>query len=1808
MAPSHLLFIYLYMSFQIGLSGSAHSTTQLSNQTPTPHTRTNGSNANDSYNDLTLNLMSTLGNKRKQEHQGLGRDYWLDDSSATKCRSCDRTFTTFRRKHHCRICGKIFCSNCTTFIEGDKFNHPGKMRVCLLCLKLADRYEEYASSEDESVIDDTNSSSHVSETVSPVRAESESQGAPSVVSTAETALNLGSAPTPPPMMAIPTTRKGEAIEIDIPRSNSVSRRSRANTVVGNRPFHPNNFSSSLTGMNSELPTGRLLPSQDPEKKNPTPLNFTSAAANAAADAASSIFNFGTAILPGNHQSFSYSHHRTHSRNMEPESKEDDEYGPLTGSHTLLSSASDLTDDEDEPGLLAFTSVNSNPMNNHEFNWTYRSPNTSGFKLEDSTSMNGRKIFRSNRTRRPTNFYRLKHRRMSRSGTRVTSDASSSTIFGRPASSGFGFGFEEFEFMDDFLRAGENHARQLLVQLLTDREVQNIDRWTKVLIKCLKKVSSLSAELANGETFDISAYLKIKKIPGSEIENSAVLDGIVFSKNLPLNTMATEILNPRIMLVTFQIEYEQEADTKFSSIEPLIAQQDQYLEKLVARIAALKPNIVLAQSTVNGYALKLLAQAGISVAYNVKSQLMQKISRLTKADIINSIDKLAINPNLGRCGKFEVKSYVNESIRRTYFYFTGCNTEAGSTVVLRGSDKEELSKVKECATLMAYVFFNVKLESGLMRDQCLQAAEYSFQPKHEPLQNLPLNNYQEVTEAFRKRILSSSPWVRFLLPYVVERLTVFHQRLQKNVELHQKYLELAPKAQSDDKLLDELKLLLQEWNVKFEIQDLPHQMDDMTKLVAQHKDFVDQENKHQIFLSEKQWEQFWFPRRYMFFDPNYHQNIATLYSMVSTKNATPCIGPEIQVTDFYWDNDFCLGQFIEHLCLNAGELCTEGCGLTLKEHFRSYVHGRGKVDVVVENNSKSLQGRENMIMAWSFCKICQNSTAVLPLSDNAWKYSFGKYLELSFWCRGMKVKGATCVHDFYRDQIHYFSFQNLAVRMEYSEVEMLDLVSPQFQLFWKPEYDLKIKIQTFEQVINRTNMFFDSVRSRLNRLKLDSLSEDRIEAAQQRINELKKRVDEEQLAMIKMADDVYQSTLISDHLKLTSVIREVQEISSEWNFEFQEFDKEFLPSEKEIKKITAFQLDKLFKANNDKNEDLASLEMKEKEEKEEKEDEEEEKVEELKKEDTTPSQSPKSRRRGNLVLERIQELQLMNGPGEGSSTDSKTDLQNDKRWVWEDRNGELQSQLLEDGGHGLPKLSGLSNEGKVRKLAEFFDAQEFFRQREQEKRKLQENSYRPKLVASRPTVEVYKNVKDAVEAEQNVRKMEQRREQIEEEVEEEEQEQEQETDGEKKEEGGEDMRRVPSKQLVPEKSSLLKSLTHFWADRSATLWEPLSYPLGPTEHIFVDSDVIVREDEPSSIIAFCLNTTDYGSKLYHQEKQQQQDDKDESATEDGDSRSVRSDQGNKPSAESSGVFESSSFSMSAPDLEKIMLKKGFHLKYQFEEGYSTISCKIFFAEQFDGFRRQCGVSSKFVESLSRCVKWDSTGGKSGSAFLKTLDDRFIIKELSRAELEAFVQFAASYFEYFAQAMFHNLPTVLVKIFGFYQIQVKNTMPGARSYTMNVLIMENLFYNRKMSRIFDLKGSMRNRHVEQTGKENEVLLDENMVEYIYESPLFVRENAKRLLRASLWNDTLFLAKMNVMDYSLVVGIDSDNKELVVGIIDCIRTFTWDKKLESWVKEKGLVGGTGVGKEPTVITPKQYKNRFREAMERYILMSPGPFYMST
>lgn len=94
----------------------------------------------------------------------------------------------------------------------------------------------------------------------------------------------------------------------------------------------------------------------------------------------------------------------------------------------------------------------------------------------------------------------------------------------------------------------------------------------------------------------------------------------------------------------------------------------------------------------------------------------------------------------------------------------------------------------------------------------------------------------------------------------------------------------------------------------------------------------------------------------------------------------------------------------------------------------------------------------------------------------------------------------------------------------------------------------------------------------------------------------------------------------------------------------------------------------------------------------------------------------------------------------------------------------------------------------------------------------------------------------------------------------------------------------------------------------------------------------------------------------------------------------------------------------------------------------------------------------------------------------------------------------------------------------------------------------------------------------------------------------------LYCSIGNIVLYmlLQSIYVMDYSLLVGVDEEKHELVLGIIDFMRQYTWDKHLETWVKTSGILGGPK-NTSPTVISPQQYKKRFRKAMSAYFLMVP-------
>ena len=61
---------------------------------------------------------------------------WVPDKEAIACLACEKSFNSFRRKHHCRLCGQVFCHSCsqqkTTKGKGGEILAKPQ-RACMAC-------------------------------------------------------------------------------------------------------------------------------------------------------------------------------------------------------------------------------------------------------------------------------------------------------------------------------------------------------------------------------------------------------------------------------------------------------------------------------------------------------------------------------------------------------------------------------------------------------------------------------------------------------------------------------------------------------------------------------------------------------------------------------------------------------------------------------------------------------------------------------------------------------------------------------------------------------------------------------------------------------------------------------------------------------------------------------------------------------------------------------------------------------------------------------------------------------------------------------------------------------------------------------------------------------------------------------------------------------------------------------------------------------------------------------------------------------------------------------------------------------------------------------------------------------------------------------------------------------------------------------------------------------------------------------------------------------------------------------------------
>ncbi|SMY23254.1 unnamed protein product [Zymoseptoria tritici ST99CH_1A5] len=1951
----------------------------------------------------------------------LSKEFWMKDDNAKVCFSCGQGFSAFRRKHHCRTCGQIFDAKCTSLVAGRPFGQAGTIRLCNPCEGMI-----FGSDDDSTVFSDDGGDDY---TRSPIT-HAITEGTDDVTSHFDgAAFSRTDAEVTTPYIGIPVSRRNReakrrsaVLEFD---SHPALARPASSHSLASLSRRPRSSSHRRRQSRHQLARG-YRPSLDergpfyqdwvgdPDKNQKLP-----------------TFHNDNIIDP-DLAAF-----------LSDDGSDDDENPSIMGTVADANAAS-LGDRE----KLGFSSLLGMRKGRSRFGERSGAPSTSRGIKEDHVLSHRPKSSRTRNLSNASVHFNRPSPRHAKSNILLTTmeagttDSSPTAPIIEPSHAKVVCSTALHALHDrgrddvELYPASFDHVKKLLGQLLRDAGISSPAIWQRALMPILMQCTDdVEPDVQAGDDMDIRHYIKLKKVPGGRPGDTSYVSGVVFSKNVALKSMARSISNPRIVIVTFAIEYARH-EAHFMSLEPVIAQEQEYLENLVGRIAALRPQVLLVQKNISGLAIHMLEKAGITVAYNIKESVLAAVARVTQTVMIKSIDKLGIDPShLGQCESFEVKTYVSDGVRKNYIYLSGCDPDLGCTIVLRGGDTKTLRCIKRIAEFMCYVAYNLKLENYLMRDEFVSiprtaeaqiGAHDDLDPSNEQAfaPSLPSNGkkfkYEQLEKEIRQRVLSASPFVHFMQPYLLTQLRDLERKLATFSMLRDQYAAADEDGDNED---DDQAIHRHFELVRPDMVNVPASKD-QPKAVREYLHAVHDAQLEKVTFTfqnhERQWETF-VSGEVNPFDPFSHQQIVVLFSVVSSITSAPCSGPDLLGMGFYtsWtradadnDEDMTLGQYVEDLCLSANSAC-KSCSKKMCDHFRQYVHGYGQLTASIQRQPAKMRGYANTILMWSTCRVCRQETTVTPMSDHTWKYSFAKYLELSFWSSPLHPRAGLCKHDIHKQFLRCFGFQDMVVRFQYDAIDIYDVVVPRGRVTWKVEADLEVKNDQYLQLETRLRAFTDSIKKRLDSINVDTLDEKKGAEALDYLHELRKRADDDHDELMQKLRQKYARSRYYELLPLNRALRFMDEKALAWDESFNDFEQNYFPSETDIRKLASIQLKNMFeqsqpapssvasgdsdtedggdttptkgsvrrrrthdeilsekaddvllsiveehKASTDDGKSLRAVTSNDSEmtltndrltgQTPRKDAEHVSEREDVKHLDlAVPSRSPDASINGSPVhgdmspfsksadetchdepfavqpkplssglLERIEQIRSTRAQGgEPEVPESKIPRPVDRKKLeptpmppplfraqsqpghvprlnepeltldavavgrdvaekapadkgLRERLGGAAGRLAGKVGKATPSLIPRSTPAKtedthniVSSLAKHFEqlSREFEKERLKERRQRAMKSRQARanpLASSRPEVEVYRNATDAVgektleqsAREKDTQKDKQARRVMEEHVTESQPEDtsivaepatmgsslvqepvteqnaeaieatQPDTEVEEIEpasdmpgiaptasrsrgtsastsdpnssftspaQSGHDLTELGPDLTIPEhrKNVWFKYLAEFWSKRSASGWANLEYPLRNDEHVFADSDIIVREDEPSSVIALSLACADYRKKA---EKFR-----------DHPNRAPLAKQGHShtPSQASAGYPPPSKEDEHRSDIEASLLSDtGTHMKYSFTHNSVRASCKIFYAESFDALRRRCNVADRFIESMSRCIKFDSKGGKTKSLFLRTLDNRFIIKSLQEVELKAFTKFAPDYFNFMSYTLFHGVPSVIAKMFGLFQVNIRNPNTGV-DFSYYLLVMENLFYERNPNRRFDLKGSMRNRKIESTGQADEVLLDENLVETIFQSPLFVREASRKLLQASIFNDTLWLCKQNVMDYSLMAGFDDTTKELVVGIIDCIRTYTWDKKLESWIKDRGK-------NKPTITSPKDYRNRFRVSMMAYVLQAPN------
>ncbi|XP_057770606.1 1-phosphatidylinositol-3-phosphate 5-kinase FAB1B-like isoform X2 [Salvia miltiorrhiza] len=1752
----------------------------------------------------------------RSEPAHVSRDFWMPDQSCRVCYECDSQFTLFNRRHHCRLCGRIFCAKCTSNWLPIGHSEPkisleewDKIRVCNYCFKQREK-EQWGKQLIVAVDDGLQVDLQDASCTSP--------SATSFLSTRSSG-TCGSSSTTfvsVPQSAAPSPMQSPSTEADLDRQNVGAAKINDVAVV----TEEQNLSEDQFGYfqnrsdddDDEYGMSQLGPIASdfsqvngyygPVKFEDINSDYNSRKVHPDGDAVDSK---STASSP-----LRYSVNSQHSEESQQIAEKDAEQ--------------DIGDECEAPSsLYVAEDVNTEPVDfeNNGVLWLPPEP-------EDEEDEREALLFEDD------------------------GDGDAAGEWGylnNSSSSGSGEFRSREKSNEEHKRAMksvvEGHFRALVAQLL---QVENLlsedendkESWLEIIIALSWEAATLlKPDMSQGGQMDPGGYVKVKCLASGLRSESLVVRGVVCKKNVAHRRMTSRVEKPRLLILGGALEY-QRVSNALSSFDTLLQQEMDHLKMAVAKISVHTPNILLVEKSVSRYAQEYLLAKEISLVLNIKRPLLERIARCTGAQIVPSIDHLS-SEKVGYCDMFNVMRFTEEhgsagqagkKLVKTLMYFEGCPKPQGCTIILRGASGDELKKVKHVVQYGVFAAYHLALETSFLADEgaSLPALQLNspitvaLPDKQSTIDrsistvpgfSVPSSDKtpgpQSVGDPQRSNTLPPSDLIRETIASIHEYAPLSSQYgeplISSSVKGFQRSSSNPFSAEhgSEDQAILDLGL---------SSEAKPSELDGLAVSVDIHSSFFGDSNvkimesdgsnidtkSNASNLTSLQTDSLKLPDEQPALkeefppSPSDHQSILVSLSSRCVWKGTVCERSHLFRIKYYGSFDKPLGRFLRDHLFDQSFVC-RSCEMPAEAHVQCYTHRQGTLTISVKKLPEIiLPGeRDGKIWMWHRCLRCPRANGYPPatrrvlMSDAAWGLSFGKFLELSFSNHAAASRVASCGHSLHRDCLRFYGFGQMVACFRYASIDVHSVYLPPSKLDFNYKNQEWIE-KEMNEVVGRAELLFSEVLNALRHLAERKCGVGatnggtNVNESRHLITDLEGLLQKEKSIFEEMLQKLLKKEVrigqpLIDILELNQLRRELVFQSYVWDRRL----------------IYAASLD----SNNKPNKAAVSTS-----EAVQKPLGETERVLDV----NVPAATVKTLSSSESI---VTDTKLKENPDHGSGS-----LLNNHLEVVVPQITDLSSIL--DHGQNPLELSRSADEPdslvpNVNVHSAFLDGQSPI--------SLSDTLDAAWTGESHPGMGVPKkcSVSDLAELDTSsaVRVFD-------------------------KSDMEEDREDSPSGSST--KSSGDADETENWLSTPFSIYyrSPSKNCSGPDLKLDVlggynpvyislfqdpelqggarlllpmgvnETVIPVYDDEPTSLISYALVSHDYFSQI--------SDEPDRPKDIAEPMISMHSlDVGAFPSLSSLDEVVLESYkSVGAGDegilttfrsslnSDPVSYTKALHARVSFTDdgplGKVKYTVTCYYAKRFDALRRiSCPSEVDFVRSLSRCKKWGAQGGKSNVFFAKTLDDRFIIKQVTKTELESFIKFAPGYFKYLSESIGTGSPTCLAKILGIYQVSSKH-LKGGKEMKMDVLVMENLLFGRNITRLYDLKGSSRSRYNPDSSGSNKVLLDQNLIEAMPTSPIFVGNKAKRVLERAVWNDTAFLASIDVMDYSLLVGVDEEKHELVLGIIDFMRQYTWDKHLETWVKASGILGGPK-NASPTVISPKQYKRRFRKAMTTYFLMVP-------